>query len=150
MSALVRYPTPRAGVPDAANVTRLSNLQLEATVPPTPVLEFFVPRRAPREAIETGDVGVPRLYFRLLTSFTIAGVTRDNAGNVLGSCEVALFKADGASPPAYTYQDNTTSDGSGNYSFTGLTDNDAQYMVYSIKDDSPHVFDATDNVIQPV
>lgn len=65
MSALVRYPTPRAGVADAVNASRLSTLRLDATVPPTPVVEFFVPKRAPRKPIQTGEVGKPRLYFRL-------------------------------------------------------------------------------------
>lgn len=65
MSTLARYPVPRAIAPGAINNSRLSNLQLEATVPPTPVLEFMAPQRAPREAVETGAVGKPRLYFRL-------------------------------------------------------------------------------------
>lgn len=81
-------------------------------------------------------------------SYTLSGVTKDKDGNTKGSCEVALFKADGSSPPNYEFVESTTSDGSGNYSFT-VYENPAQFMVFSIKDDTPHVFDATDNVLQP-
>jgi len=36
------------------------------------------------------------------------------------------------------------------YSFTGIEDNDAQYFVIGIKDDTPVVMDVTDHVLQPV
>lgn len=89
-----------------------------------------------------------RIYGDYRTTYTISGITRDKNGNVLGSCEVTLFKSDTATPPVYTYIDNTTSNAvTGAYSFT-VYDQDARYMVYSIKDDIPHVFDATDNELQ--
>jgi hypothetical protein len=82
-------------------------------------------------------------------SYTISGVTKDKDGSVLVSCEVALFKDIGGSPPAYQYVASVTSDaGDGTYSFT-VYENPSSFMVYSIKDDTPHVFDATDNVLQP-
>lgn len=81
--------------------------------------------------------------------FTIEGVTKDKDGSVLVSCEVALFKATGDTPPLYYWVASTTSDGStGAYSFT-VFENPSMFMVYSIKDDTPHVFDATDNVLTP-
>lgn len=83
------------------------------------------------------------------TSRTLAGVTKDKDGNTLATCEVALFKEIGGTPPDYQFVESLTSDGSGNYSFTIINDNDAKFMVFSIKDDAPHVFDATDNVLQP-
>jgi hypothetical protein len=91
-----------------------------------------------------------RIYGNYRASYEIAGVTKSKNGNILGSCEVTLFKADTASPPNYTQIAKTVSDAAtGAYSFT-VYDQDARYMVYSIKDDTPHVFDATDNVLQGV
>jgi hypothetical protein len=91
-----------------------------------------------------------RIYGDFRPSYTISGVTKDKNGSILGSCEVALFKADTATPPSYEFKAKTTSDAvTGAYSFN-VYDQDAQYMVYSIKDDTPHVFDATDNVLQGV
>ncbi len=49
-----------------------------------------------------------------------------------------------------TFLQHVTSDGGGNYSFTGIADDDPQYLVYAFKDGSPNVFDATDHVLQPV
>lgn len=81
--------------------------------------------------------------------YTIEGITKDKYGAVLVSCEVALFKEVGGTPPTYAFADSVISDGStGAYSFT-VFENPAKFMVYSIKDDTPHVFDVTDNVLTP-
>lgn len=82
-------------------------------------------------------------------TYKYEGITKDNAGDVLGSCYVALFQNLGGTPPTYQFMASTTSDSStGAYIFTGQGNFNA--MVYSIKLDSPHVFDATDNVITGV
>lgn len=82
-------------------------------------------------------------------TYKYEGITKDKNGGVLGGCYVALFKNEGGTPPTYTFKAATTSDAvTGAYSFTGHGDFNA--MVYSIKLDSPHVFDATDNVITGV
>lgn len=82
-------------------------------------------------------------------TYTISGVTKDKNGSPLGSCEVALLKEVGGMPPQYRFVACTTSDPStGAYSFQ-VYENEARFMVYCIKDDSPHVFDASDNVLQP-
>lgn len=84
-----------------------------------------------------------------VTAYTIDGVTKDKDGDALVSCEVALFREIGGSPPEYQFVESITSDaGDGTYSFT-VYENPAQFMVVSIKDDTPHVFDVTDNVLQP-
>jgi len=82
------------------------------------------------------------------TQQTLSGVTKDKDGTALGSCEVALFKVISEGPPAtYEYIASTTSHATtGAYSFDVWSGQ--KYFVYSIKEDSPHVFDATDNVLE--
>ena len=80
-------------------------------------------------------------------AYQITGVTKDNAGSALGSCEVFLVKDEGSN--VFSFKDQTTSDGTGNYTFTNIADNDANYQVIAWKDDAPHVFDVTDWVLQP-
>ncbi len=82
-------------------------------------------------------------------TYKLEGITKDNDGVALGSCECYLVK-DGLDD-TYTfiaYQLSNSSTGA--YSFTGIVDNDAQYQVIAWKDDAPHVFDVTDHVLQPV
>ncbi len=82
-------------------------------------------------------------------SFTLNGITKDKDGVALGSCEVALFREVGGTPPDYQFVESVTSNAStGAYSFT-VHEDPSQFMVVSIKDDTPHVFDVTDNVLQP-
>ena len=86
-------------------------------------------------------------FFGVTAISKITGITKDKNGATLGSCEVALFRVVSTGPPTtYEYVSATTSDGSGNYTFSNL-DPSNNYMVYAIKDDAPHVFDATDNVL---
>jgi len=87
----------------------------------------------------TGDTAV---------AYTVSGVTKDKNGDALGSCHCFLLKDN---------LDNTLSfigyilsnASTGAYSFT-IYDDDAQYLVVAWKDDSPHVFDVTDHVLQGV
>jgi len=77
---------------------------------------------------------------------TITGVTYDKTGTILGSCDVFLCKDNGdntASFIAYTTSNAVT----GVYSFFGDYTT-ASYFVIAWKDDSPHVFDCTDHVLQ--
>ena len=62
MSALTRYPVPRAAAAGKADGPRLS-FRLEPTIVPDPVLEFLQPLRG-LESIKAGAVDDPRLYFR--------------------------------------------------------------------------------------
>jgi hypothetical protein len=83
------------------------------------------------------------------TNLTIAGITKDNSGSILGSCEVFLLRDVGGN--VFNFIAHTTSNaGTGAYSFTGLVNGSASYMVIAWKDNTPHVFDATDYVLQPV
>jgi len=83
-----------------------------------------------------------------ITAYTITGVTKDNAGSVLGSMVLSLFKSKGSG--VFEYVATTTSNaGTGAYTFTVNNDNAANFMVYGIKEDSPHVFDATDFTLTP-
>lgn len=83
-----------------------------------------------------------------ILTYKLEGVSKDKDGNVLGSCHCFLCKDNQDNTCTYIAYD--LSDGSGNYSFTGIADNDAQYFVIAWKDDTPHVFDVTDHVLQPV
>ena len=81
-------------------------------------------------------------------TYKLEGITKDNSGSVLVSCECWLVKDnldDTFSFVAFQVSDGAT----GAYSFTGLTDNDAQYQILSVKDGTP-VMDCTDKVLQPV
>ena len=79
----------------------------------------------------------------------LEGISKDKDGDALGSCLCFLCKDNqnnSCSYIAYVLSNSVT----GAYSFTGITDSDPQYFVISWKDDSPHVFDVTDHVLQPV
>ena len=85
------------------------------------------------------------------TTWKIEGITRDFNGSVLANCRVVLFKRDNVAEGSriYTIQAHTNSNGSGAFSFTGLTDNDSLYMIYSFNDESPDVRGVTDDFLQP-
>lgn len=80
--------------------------------------------------------------------YKLEGVTKDKDGNTKATCECFLCKDNGDNTASFIAY--TQSDGVGNYSFTGLDNNDAQYFVISWKDETPHIFDVTDHVLQPV
>lgn len=75
-------------------------------------------------------------------SFTISGVTRDSNGVPLAACSVDLFKTDAFD----TWIAQTTSDGSGNYSFT-LGSNSGYFWLRAYKPGSPDVAGTTLNTI---
>ena len=81
------------------------------------------------------------------TQPVLTGITKDKDGVALGSCECAIFQRTEASPNTYEWIASTTSHvTTGAYSFDVWGGN--YYMVYASKDDSPHVFDATDHVLE--
>lgn len=87
----------------------------------------------------------------IVTLDTLAGITKDNAGDVLVSCYVACFqKVEGGGPPhEYVWVASTTSHGTtGAYSFSVAPS--GEFFVYAIKEDTPHVFDVTDDVLTGV
>lgn len=101
-----------------------------------------------------GRLRMARAFWSMLVlisgsvNYSIGGVTRDKNGTAIGSCTVSLFKHSGSG--VFSYVGTTTSNSStGAYSFT-VSDNDSAYMVYAFKADTPHVFDASDYVLQPV
>ena len=65
MSALTRYPVPRAVAAGKVGGPQL-HFRLEPTVVPDPVLDFLQPLRATEQGIAAGAVDDPRLYFRLV------------------------------------------------------------------------------------
>ena len=82
------------------------------------------PWRSPRNE---GTFVSPKFYGR----FSISGVTRDSSGSPLGLCDVRLFKSDTDQEVGFT-----TSDGSGNYTFT-LGTNEGNYWIEAYKSGSP-------------
>jgi len=79
----------------------------------------------------------------------VTGVTKDNTGSPLGSCDVYLFKDN--LDNTVTYKDHVVSNAvTGIYAFTNIADNDAQYLVVAFLDGSPNRMDVTDHVLQPV
>ena len=63
--------------------------------------------------------------------FTISGVTRDNSGVPLASCEVELY-ARNQDQTFGTYVNRTVSDGSGNFSFNVGIGRFYQHIAYKI------------------
>lgn len=81
-------------------------------------------------------------------TYHLTGVTKENDGTPLGTCECFLVKDNG--DDTFTFIAYQQSNGSGVYDFTGLGDNDAAYQVISWKDNGTNLFDVTDHVQQPV
>jgi hypothetical protein len=77
-------------------------------------------------------------------SWIISGVTRDKNGNALASCAVSLFSTQGNLTVA-----TTTSDGSGNYSFSVDGNSSARFMI-SYLPGPPDVAGTTVNTLVPV
>lgn len=74
-------------------------------------------------------------------SFSISGVTRDSAGSVLNNCAVDLFLT-----AEDTLVASTTSDGSGNFSFT-VSGNSQNYFLRAYKAGSPDVAGTSVNTL---
>ena len=88
-----------------------------------------------------------RVIGDVATNYKIEGKTYDKNGSIIASVKCLLLKDNQNN--TCTVIDYTTSDANGDYSFTGLSDNDAQYLVYAWKDDTPHVFDVTNHNLLP-
>jgi hypothetical protein len=84
-----------------------------------------------------------------VVTYNLSGITKDNSGTALGGCECFLLKDN--QNDTLTFKQHTTSHATtGVYMFSGIEDGDAQYLVYAYKDSTPHVFDVTDHVLDPV
>jgi hypothetical protein len=86
-------------------------------------------------------------------TYKLEGAVLDTALSAITTgTRCVLLKHDGAAEASRIYSliAHANSDGSGNYSFTGLSDNDARYCVVAIDQVSPIVRGATDDDLQPV
>jgi len=91
-------------------------------------------------AIGHSWAGLPFLNTpRFTGTFSIVGVSRDSAGVALAFCKVSLFIADAFDQRIA----QTTSDGSGNYSFT-VPSNANSYWVAMYKAGSPNLAGVSD------
>lgn len=96
----------------------------------------------------TNDMAVDeiRIYGDSSTTYSISGVTYDKAGTIAGSCDVFLCRDNG--DDTATYLAHTTSNvTTGAYSFVGAYST-ADHFVITWKDDTPHIFDCSDHVLQ--
>ena len=85
-------------------------------------------------------------------TFKLDGVTRDEALAALATVRCVLLKHDGAAEASRVYSvvGHVNSDGSGNFSFTGVADSDPRYMVMSFDIGTPIVRGVTNDNLQPV
>ena len=80
-------------------------------------------------------------------SVTVAGITKDNAGTALGSCDVYLFRDNGNDTPTYiAYQESNSVTGA--YSFTVFPG--SAYFVVAFKGGATPVMDVTDRTVTAV
>jgi hypothetical protein len=90
-----------------------------------------------RGRLGPGRFSSKRFYGR----FTISGVTRDSSSNPIPNCDVHLFDT-----ARDTELDQTTSDGSGNYTFS-LGTNSGFFYVVAYKPGAPDVAGTTVNTL---
>lgn len=103
-------------------------------------------RFAANTGVAKSKIGEVNLDVTVTQEF-IPGVTKDDGGTILPSGEVALFRVTSEGPPhTYEFVDSLVSSSSGTYNFS-IPLNSNLHMLYGEKDDSPHIFDASDNVI---
>ena len=89
------------------------------------------------------------IEFATFVSYKLDGITYDKDSVILGEVECYLYKDNGDNTITWLdYQLSNVS--TGVYSFTGLTDNDPNYLVAFFKDDTPTVMDVTDHNLTPV
>ena len=80
-------------------------------------------------------------------SVTVAGITKDNAGVALGSCDVYLFRDNGGDTATYiAYQESNSVTGA--YSFTVFPG--STYFVVAFKGGATPVMDVTDRTVTAV
>jgi hypothetical protein len=80
-------------------------------------------------------------------TYELGGNTFDYNGDALGLCDCFLLKDNGDDTLSFVAYDQ--SDANGVFLFTGIPDNDSNYLVVAWKDTTPHVFDVTDHVLTP-
>lgn len=79
--------------------------------------------------------------------YEITGVTYDDDGEILVSCDVFLLRDNG--DDSLTFLEHTTSHGTtGVYTFQGEDYDSADHIVIAWKADSPHVKDCADHVLE--
>lgn len=100
------------------------------------------PRRVPVGGIGHSLFSTPLLKApEFKGTFTISGVSRDSGGVALGACTVDLYLT-----AEKTLVATTTSDGSGNYSFT-VPGNSQNFFVRAYKSGAPDVAGTSVNTL---
>ncbi len=108
------------------------------------VIEFTQVAAIPKGFADSGS-GTD-VFVRI--GYELEGVTYDKDEVILGSVDCYLWKDN--QDDTITFVDHVVSNAvTGAYTFPAIVDNDSQYFVVFIKDDTPHVFDVTDHVLTP-
>ena len=105
------------------------------------------------DAYDGGAAGRAKLIINYTTvSFKIEGDVRDLSLDTVGTVRCILLKHDGAAEASRIYSiiAHVNANGSGLYSFTGLTDNDARYCVIAYNDEATDRRGATSDNLTPV
>lgn len=160
------FVTPNAGFDEVDGVVGGSSLDFTTTVNQEVELEFcFQVRGVDTADNDTIQLRVVKEDGTVLGTYTntptmtifddlyhIAGISRDFSLDPLGNVRCILLKQDGAAEASriYTIIAHQNSDGSGNYDFRDLTDNDAQYMVIGYNDVATDVRGVTNDTLTPV
>ena len=86
------------------------------------------------------------------TTWKVEGDVRDLSLDVVGTVRCILVKQDGAGEASriYIVQAHTNANGSGLYTFGGLTDNDPRYMVIAYNDEATDRRGVTNDNLTPV
>lgn len=139
--------TPPTGWDERVDSSATNNSLYVAT---RPAQTYPFPSFFPTAFAASGDE-MGSLAFTILpaasTTYTVAGVTYDADGEILGSCQVSLFRHRGSG--VFEYVDTQVSNAStGAYSFT-VPEDSANFMAVAHKSGSPNVFDVTDLNLDP-
>lgn len=81
-------------------------------------------------------------------TYEITGITKNNAGSVLGSCEVQVWKMNVSFNDATLVDSQTSNVSTGVYAIA-TPDNDARYFAIAVKDGTDNVMDTTDHILTP-
>jgi len=81
-------------------------------------------------------------------NYQIKGNVYNRFGATLTDANLVLLKDN--QDDTMSVIDYTTSNQSGYYIFENIVDKDSQYQIYAYIDDSPHVFDVTDHILEPL
>ena len=98
---------------------------------------------------DSRDIFTRTMLAVMEATYKLEGTTYNNTSEILGSVDCYLYKDN--LDNTLTFVDHVVSHASlGTFTFTGLQDNDPNYLIVFIKDNGSNVFDCTDHNLTPV